>query len=72
MTASCLQEWAGLFGPEWPADPYEREEMIDERKLKPEEHWNMICSGAENSENVILLNLRYELSHADQFERDKA
>lgn len=72
VTACCLQEWAGLFGPEWPAAPYEREEMIDERKLKPEEHWNMICSGAENLENVILLNLLYELSHADQFERDKA
>jgi hypothetical protein len=72
LTARCLQEWAGLFGPKWPADQYDREEMIDERGLKPGEHWNAICARAGELENVIALNLKYELSHADQFEREKA
>ena len=69
VTARCLQEWAGLFGEEWPADYDDREMMMDERKLGPQEHWDKVCADAGELENVVLLNLRYELKHADQFER---
>lgn len=71
VTARCLQEWATIFGPEWPKFQYDREEMINERQLKPGEHWNTICARTQNLENVTLLNLLYELRHADQFERQK-
>ncbi|WP_395738354.1 hypothetical protein [Prosthecobacter sp.] len=68
-TARCLQEWARLFGEEWPRDDDERETIIEKRRLKPQAHWDKVCAGAEPLENVVALNLRYELSHADQFER---
>ncbi len=45
--------------------------MIDERGLEPEEHWNAICARAGKLENVIALNLKYELSHTDEFERQE-
>ncbi len=72
VTARCLQEWATIFGPEWPTCQYEREEMINERLLKPGEHWNVICAHTQGLENVTLLNLLYELRNADQFERQNA
>ena len=71
VTARCLQEWAGLFGAEWPVDYYERETLIEERGLKPEEHWRAVCARVGELENVIALNLKYELSHADEFERQE-
>ncbi len=70
VTARCLQEWAGLFGEEWPKKYYERETMIDEGGLKPGEHWRAVCAGAGELENVIALNLKYELRHADEFDRE--
>lgn len=70
VTARCLAEWARLFGEEWPAKYYKREDMIDQRRLKPQEHWDKVCAGAGELENVVLLNLRYELKHADEFERE--
>jgi hypothetical protein len=71
VTARCLEEWAGLFGEEWPVDYYERETLIEERGLKPEEHWRAVCARVGELENVIALNLKYELSHADEFERQE-
>lgn len=70
VTARCLEEWAGLFGGEWPVESYERETLMDERGLKPEEHWRAVCAGAGDLENVVALNLKYELNHADEFERE--
>lgn len=69
QTSDCLREWALLFGSEWPQDQYKRGEMVDEQSLKPAETWESIVERFHCTENVDLLNLKYQLSCADQFER---
>ena len=68
QTSLCLREWSLLFGNEWPVDEYKREKMIDEQSLRPAETWASILDRSHCVENVALLNLRYQLRHADQFE----
>lgn len=68
QTARCLREWSLLFGNEWPVDEYKRGEMVNEQSIKSAEAWTSVLERSNCTENVELLNLRYQLRHADQFE----
>jgi hypothetical protein len=68
-TAAHLREWSRMFGSEWPTNQYVREELIAERGLQPANLWKSLNSEPTDDENVVLLNLRYQIAHYTDFER---
>jgi hypothetical protein len=67
-TSYCLRQLALLLGPEWPASQYERENIIAAQQLDLDEEWESLIRQHECHENVVSLNLTYQMAHRTEFE----